>query len=86
MTQIVLAKLNDGLKLVKRGRVDIGGPHQFADIKIPVSVMWLNNGEDYDVAEAEKYAKAEGYTVFLYEGEVDPLERARQDILINSHE
>ena len=86
MTQIVLAKLVDTQVVKKLGRVDVGERHQFENIKVPVSVMWLNNGEDYDVAEAEKYAKAEGYTVFLYEGEPNPLERARQDILINSHE
>ena len=86
MTQIVLAKLNDALKIVKLGRVDIGEPHQFENIKVPVSAMWLNDGDDTDVAKAGKFAETEGYTVFLYEGEENPLERARQDILINSHE
>ena len=86
MTQIVLAKLNDAQKLVKLGRVDLGELHTFETIKVPVSAMWLNDGNDQDVAKAEKFAETEGYTVFLYEGEANPLERARQDILINSHE
>jgi hypothetical protein len=83
MTQIVLAKLIETQEISKLGRVDIGEAHKWRDIKVPVSLMWLNNGEDYDVAEAQKYAKAEGYTVFLYEGEANPLERARQDISKN---
>ena len=80
MTQIVLAKLIETQEIVKLGRVDIGELHKWRTINVPVAVMWLNNGEAYDVAEAEKYARAEGYTVFLYEGEANPLERARQDI------
>jgi hypothetical protein len=80
MTQIVLAKLVDTQVIHKLGRTDIGEQHQFLTIRSPIAVMWLNHGEDYDVGEAEKYAKEEGYTVFLYEGEADPLGRAREDV------
>lgn len=79
--QIVLARLDDSQEVAKIGRVDIGQAHTFRDIKVPVAVVWLNDGTDADVAEAEKFAKTEGYTVFCYEGEADPLGRAKQDIV-----
>jgi hypothetical protein len=78
--QIVLARLDEGAELVKAGRADIGERHTFRPIKVPVSVMWTNNGTEADKAKAEKFAAAEGYTVLCYHGEKDPLSRARRDI------
>lgn len=78
--QIVLARLDDGAELVKAGRADLGERHTFRAIKVPASVMWTNNGTEADKVKAEKFAAAEGYTVICYDGEKDPLNRARRDI------
>jgi hypothetical protein len=78
--QIVLARLDDGTELVKAGRVDLGELHTFRAIKVPVSVMWINKGTEADRTKAERFAQTEGYSVFCYDGDVDPLARARSDI------
>jgi len=79
--QIVLARLDDGAELVKAGRVDIGERGTFRAIKVPVAVMWVNNGTEADRSKAERFAKTEGYTVLCYNGEEAPLCRARMDIV-----
>jgi ribosomal protein L30E len=78
--QIVLARLDDGAEVVKAGRMDLGEQHTFRAIKVPTACMWTNNGTDADRQKAEKFAKTEGYTVLCYDGESDPLNRARRDI------
>jgi hypothetical protein len=78
--QIVLARLDEDMELVRRGRDDLGERHTFRTIAKPVSVMWVNKGTDADKAKAERFAKAEGYTVFCYDAETDPLGRARRDV------
>ena len=39
-----------------------------------------NNGNDADMTKAKRFAASEGYTVFCYTGEKDPLNKARKDI------
>jgi hypothetical protein len=60
--------------------VDLGERHTFREIKRPVAVMWKNDGDESDKAKAGRYAKSEGYTVFCYTAEADPLSKARHDI------
>lgn len=82
--QIVLARLDDSAELVKAGRVDLGERHTFRAVRVPASVMWTNNGTEADKAKAERFAASEGYTVLCYDGEDDPLNRARRDIARSS--
>lgn len=78
--QIVLARLDEGQVIAKHGRIDLGERHKFKKVDVPVSCMWINDGNEDDAKKAESYAQANGYTVFRYNGESDPLERARRDI------
>lgn len=79
--QIVLAWLDEDFIIVKEGQPDIGRPHTFKAIPKPLAAMWLNKGTDADLAKAKKYAETDARTVFCYDGERDPLGRARRDIL-----
>lgn len=78
--QIVLARLDEGAVIAKHGRVDLGERHTWRAVKVPVAVMWLQDGTEADRAKAEQYAAREGYRVFCYSGESDPLNRARREI------
>jgi hypothetical protein len=79
--QIVLARLDDTAEIAKHGRVDVGQPHIWRTVKVPAAVMWVNNGDDVDLEKAKKFAASEGYTVFCYHGEKDPLRRAKSEII-----
>lgn len=79
--QIVLARVEEAQEIVRVGRQDLGEAHKFKTVPKPISLMWLNRGNDSDVLKAKEYAKEGGYTVLCYEGENDPLGRARRDIL-----
>lgn len=78
--QIVIAWLEEDQVIVKRGRTDLGELHKFKTAMRPVACMWLNNGGAADLSKAKSYAAKEGYRVFSYNGEKDPLGKARQDI------
>lgn len=78
--QIVLARLEVGQEIVKLGRVDVGEMHKFRTIQKPVAVMWLNNGTKADEAKAKVFAEREGYKVFCYKQEKNPLGKARSDV------
>lgn len=78
--QIVLARLDETQEIEKLGRADVGECHTFRTVKVPVSCMWLKRGTKDDKARAERFATTEGYRVFCYEGEKDPLGRARRDV------
>jgi hypothetical protein len=43
--------------------------------------VWLNKAKQSDIAKAETFAKTEGYTVFTYSNERDPLGRAKKDVM-----
>ena len=43
--------------------------------------VWLSDGKPRDIAKAKAFADTEGYTVFTYENEKDPLGRARAEAL-----
>ena len=79
--QIVLAWVDEDFVLVEEGQPDIGRPHKFRSVPKPLAAMWLNNGTPADIVKAQKYAETDGRTVFVYEGEKDPLGRARREIL-----
>lgn len=79
--QIVMARIEEEQQIVKIGRIDLGEQHKFKNVLNPVSCMWLNKGTAKDVAKAKDYATREGYTVFTYQNERDPLAKAKQDIL-----
>jgi 7-cyano-7-deazaguanine synthase in queuosine biosynthesis len=78
--QIVLAKLNEDQIVAKAGRVDLGERHTFKTVHVPTACMWINKGTEADRAKAERFAATEGYTVFCYNGEKDPLAKAKKDI------
>lgn len=79
--QIVLARVEEDRVVVKQGRVDVGERHTFRMVLRPVSLMWLNDGDEADAANARAFAATEGYRVFCYATEADPLDRARRDVL-----
>ncbi|MFA5559931.1 MAG: hypothetical protein WDA59_10865 [Methanofastidiosum sp.] len=78
--QIVLARLDSDFIIEKYGRTDLGEHHKYKEIKKPVSLMWLNNGTKEDIKKAKQYAEKEGYKIFTYNNEKDPLQKAREDI------
>ena len=78
---IVIAWTEETQVLVKEGQVDLGRPHIFKTVQLPKACIWLNKGTDSDAAKAREYAAKEGRTVFCYDGERDPLMRAKQDVL-----
>lgn len=39
--------------------------------------MWLNDGGPTDVDKAKEFAKTEGYTVYTFQGEKDPVGKAK---------
>lgn len=78
--QIVLARLDEGHVIEKHGRIDLGERHRFKMVDVPVSCVWLNDGTEDDAQKARAFAAQEGYSVFCYSGEADPLKRARRDI------
>ena len=78
--QIVLARLEEDQVIVAEGRIDLGQRHKFKAVHKPVACMWLNKGNGQDVQSARTFAAREGYTVFCYTGERDPLTRAKKDI------
>jgi hypothetical protein len=79
--QIVLAKLETDYVIEQEGRIDLGEMHKFREIKKPIACIWVNNGNEEDKIKAEKFAITEGYKVFTYINEKEPLKRARKDIL-----
>jgi len=79
--QIVLARLVDDCELVKRGRDDLGERHTFRAIKRAESLMWLSNGTPSDKSKAKVFADQEGYRVFCFQNERDPLNRAKMEIV-----
>jgi hypothetical protein len=81
LMQIVLARVEEEQVIIRHGRRDLGESHRFKTVPKPVSLMWLNEGTKRDVLKAKEYAKDGGYTVLCYEGEDDPLGRARREIL-----
>ena len=78
--QIILARLDQTQEIAKHGRVDLGERHTFCTVNVPVAVVWVNKGSEADLQKAQAYAAREGYTVLCYDGEKDPLNRARKDI------
>jgi hypothetical protein len=82
--QIVVAWTEETQEVVKVGRVDIGDSHKFKTVQLPRACMWLNKGTEADAEKAREYAASEGHSVFCYEGEKDPLGRAKKDVLNKS--
>lgn len=78
---IVLARVEEDRVIVKHGRTDLGEQHKFKTVPKPIACVWLLNGKESDVEKARNYAASEGYTVFCYEAERDPLGKAKRDIL-----
>lgn len=79
--QIVVAWLDEGCVMVQEGQPDVGRPHKFKVVPKPMACMWLNKGTMADLAKAKAYAARDNRTVLCYNGEKEPLQRARADIL-----
>lgn len=79
--QIVLARVDEDWRVVRARRTDLGERPVMEQVDKPVTIMWLNDGDAADVEKAKAYAETEGYTVFTYKGERDPLARAKRDVL-----
>jgi hypothetical protein len=80
--QIVLACVETVTVVTDSAGVDLGRRPKTKDVLKPVALMWLIQGTQADVAEAQAFADRAGYAVFTYDdGEPDPLERARGDAL-----
>jgi len=77
---IVLAWLVDDIEIVSTDGMDLGRSPKTRLIKVPKACVWLNKGTEKDLEKARVFAKTEGYEVFTYEKERDPLGRARRDI------
>lgn len=81
--QIVLARLDEEQVIEKHGRIDLGERHKFKKVAVPISCMWLRNGDESDAIKAGAYAKKNGFSVFCYDrNEENPLDRARKDIMV----
>lgn len=80
--QIVLARLEDETVIAELGNIDLGRPHRFKTVKRPIAAMWLNNGNEKDAENARVYAnrQGDGWQVFTYQKEADPLACAKRDI------
>jgi len=79
--QIVIAWTEEDQQLVKIGRVDLGESHTFKTVRIPKACMWLNKGNESDLAKARAYALTEGRIVLCYQHERDPLSTAKRQII-----
>lgn len=77
--QIVIAWVNmDGVKLTGRYLDRYYTEREIERIQKAHSCMWLNDGTAEDVQRAEQYAKTEeGCAVYTFEGEKDPLGKAK---------
>jgi hypothetical protein len=82
--QIVIAWLEEEQVLVKAGRTDLGESHKFKSAPKPMACMWLNKGSHSDLEKAQNFAAKEGHTVFSYNGEKNPLERAKKEISLTA--
>jgi len=78
--QIVLARNDIDYIIEQEGRIDLGERHKLKQIYKPVACIWLNNGSLLDKEKANEFAQKEGYTVFCYMDEDNPLERAKKEI------
>lgn len=78
---IVLARIDTAYEIAEYGRIDLGERHKIREIPKPVALVWINKGTDADKAKAERFAAAEGYKVFCYSNERNPIEKAKTDIM-----
>ena len=79
--QIVIGWTEESQEIVKFGRADLGESHKFKTIQKPFSCIWLNKGRENDIQKAQSFAKSENKMVFVYQGEKNPLQRAKDDAL-----
>lgn len=83
--QIVIAWKTTDAEFVEQ--VYIGGgeyKNVFKDVEKANACMWLNEGTQSDVTKARQYIAKEQIIrgkVFTYQGESNPLAKAKQDIL-----
>lgn len=79
---IVLAKTEEVARVVRARRADLGEAPVLRWEPEPRALVWLVNGREADVADAEAFAAREGWRVFTYPlAEGDPLGRAKRDVL-----
>ena len=81
--QIVLAKVeNTGLRDTGEFLMrDRNWFPKFEACPEPKACMWLANGKQSDVEKAMWFAAQEGWTVFVYHNERDPIRRAKLEIM-----
>lgn len=81
--QIVLAKVEmTGLKATGRNIMrDRNYFPEYVPAPETKACMWLNNGTAEDVKKAKAFAKTEGYMVFTFNGEKNPLAVARMLVM-----
>jgi hypothetical protein len=60
---------------------DLGERPELRDVLVPRACMWLNEATVRDVEAAKAYANREGFKVFTYTNEKDPIGAAKRDIL-----
>lgn len=80
--QIVIAWTVAEVEIVRARRIDLGEHPVTRAVQSPRAAMWLNAGTQDDLRKARDYATREGYAVFTYVGEREPLARARREILL----
>lgn len=56
---------------------DLGERPPVRVVKTPRTAMWLNEATPEDVEKAREMARTEGWTVFTFVGEEDPLAAAK---------
>ncbi len=86
---IVLAWKTEDILILKAGQPDIGIPPKIKKIEIGKAATWKFDGDENDLKKAIEYSKTPemfggvpGQKVFSYpDTEMEPLERARKDIL-----
>lgn len=84
MKTIVLARVEQ-TKLVETGRSVRRDGNYFPELALTgeaKACVWLNRGNDEDLAKARQFAATEGYTVFTFPtSERDPLTKAKALIM-----
>jgi hypothetical protein len=84
---IVLAKADTEQVLEREGRIDLGERHKFKEVPVGQALTWRHPGsreseDPADFERAEKWARENGYRVFVYpKEERDPLARARREVI-----
>lgn len=79
--QIILARAEVHMTPVSTDGVDLGRRPKMQETIKASACVWLNDGTKADLRKAKDFAAKDGWTVFTYENEPEPLARARREMI-----